>query len=256
MSSWAYCYWSEFASLKTKDWQFNNFVVTGGTVSCRNDTSRCQHWPQSCNIDDLLFSVFGQINLSQQRQGCTKPNRAYVKVVKFLSLLIFTGLWLTTISSYYSTNTLRYMRHLVSSHYNDVIMSAIASQITSLTIVYSIVYSGADKKKTSKLRVTGLCAGNSPATGEFPTQKASNAENVSIWWRHHVPVLGWFSSSVAPGQTYALLLTCAAMGLTGSFSVLRISDVIVRVDERSLKGYRYITRFHCMNCLWTNNQTW
>ena len=41
-------------------------------------------------------------------------------------------------------------------------------------------------KKTSKLRVMGLCAGNSPVTGEFPTQMASNAENVSIWWRHHV----------------------------------------------------------------------
>ena len=42
-------------------------------------------------------------------------------------------------------------------------------------------------KKTSKLRVTGLqCAGNSPWTGEFPAQKASNAENVSISWRHHV----------------------------------------------------------------------
>ena len=39
-------------------------------------------------------------------------------------------------------------------------------------------------KKTSKLRVTGLCAGNSPKTGEFPAQRASNAENVSIWWRH------------------------------------------------------------------------
>ena len=41
-------------------------------------------------------------------------------------------------------------------------------------------------KKTSKLRVTGLCAGNSPETGEFPAQRASNAENGSIWWHHHV----------------------------------------------------------------------
>ena len=41
-------------------------------------------------------------------------------------------------------------------------------------------------KQTSKLRVTGLCVGNSPGTGEFPAQMASNAENVSIWWRHHV----------------------------------------------------------------------
>ena len=40
-------------------------------------------------------------------------------------------------------------------------------------------------KKTSKLRVTGLCVENSPGTGEFPAQMASNAENVSIWWRHH-----------------------------------------------------------------------
>ena len=34
-----------------------------------------------------------------------------------------------------------------STHYNDVIMGAIASQITSLTIVYSIVYSDADQRK-------------------------------------------------------------------------------------------------------------
>ena len=40
--------------------------------------------------------------------------------------------------------------------------------------------------KTSKLRVTGLCVGNSPVTGEFPAQRASNAERFSIWWRHHV----------------------------------------------------------------------
>ena len=40
-------------------------------------------------------------------------------------------------------------------------------------------------KKTSKLCITGLCAGNSPGTGEFPTQMASDAENVPIWWRYH-----------------------------------------------------------------------
>ena len=43
-------------------------------------------------------------------------------------------------------------------------------------------------KKTPKLRVTCLCAGNSPVTGEFPTEMASNAEKISIWWRHHVSV--------------------------------------------------------------------
>ena len=74
------------------------------------------------------------------------------------------------------------------SHYNDVIMRATASQITSLTIVSSTVYSRRRSKKTSKLRVTGLCERNSSVTGEFPAQRASNAENVSIWWRHHEQV--------------------------------------------------------------------
>ena len=64
-------------------------------------------------------------------------------------------------------------------------MSTMTSQIASLTIVYSTVYLGADQKKPLKLRVTGLCAGNSSMTGEFPAQMASDAENVSIWWRHH-----------------------------------------------------------------------
>ena len=40
-------------------------------------------------------------------------------------------------------------------------------------------------KKTSKLRVTGLCEGNSPVIGEFPAQRVSNTENNFIWWRHH-----------------------------------------------------------------------
>ena len=66
-------------------------------------------------------------------------------------------------------------------------MSLMASQITSLRVVYSTIYSDADHKKPAlKLCVTGLCVGNSPVTGEFPTQRANNAEDVFIWWRHHV----------------------------------------------------------------------
>ena len=40
-------------------------------------------------------------------------------------------------------------------------------------------------KNPSELRVTGLCVGNPPATGGFPTQTTSNAENISISWRNH-----------------------------------------------------------------------
>ena len=59
-----------------------------------------------------------------------------------------------------------------------------ASQITSLTIIYW-TFIRVQIKENIKLRVTGLCAENSPGTGEFPAQMASNAESVYIWWRHH-----------------------------------------------------------------------
>ena len=65
-------------------------------------------------------------------------------------------------------------------------MDAMASEITSVSIVYSNGLLRYRSKKTSKLRVTGLCEGNSPWTGEFPAQKAVNPENVSIWWRHDI----------------------------------------------------------------------
>ena len=62
-------------------------------------------------------------------------------------------------------------------------MSEVASQITGVSLVCG-------SKKTSKLRVTGLCVGEftaerCPVTGEFPAQKASNVETVSISRRHH-----------------------------------------------------------------------
>ena len=77
-----------------------------------------------------------------------------------------------------------------SIHYNDVIVGAMASQITSLSRLIR-----RRSKKISKIRVTGLCTGNSPETGEFPAQRASNAENVSIWWRHHDYFVRWAAAN-------------------------------------------------------------
>ena len=73
------------------------------------------------------------------------------------------------------------------SHYNDVIMGAMASQIASLTIVYSIVYSGADQRKHQSSASLAFVRG----IHGWPAQMASNAENVSIWWRHHERRLRW-----------------------------------------------------------------
>ena len=63
-------------------------------------------------------------------------------------------------------------------------MSAMASQSTASPLFAQLLVQ-VQIKENIKLRVIGLCVGNSPVTGEFPAQNASNAENVSIWWRHH-----------------------------------------------------------------------
>ena len=78
---------------------------------------------------------------------------------------------------------------------------------------------GCRSKKTSKLRVTGLCAENSPGTGEFPAQMASSMENVSIWWRHHGIHLNWYCSVCRGGD--------------GCLYYSVVSDVLV------LKQYQY-----------------
>ena len=51
-------------------------------------------------------------------------------------------------------------------------MSTMASRITGASIVGATVYSGADKKETSKLRVTGLLWRNRTETSEFPSQRS------------------------------------------------------------------------------------
>ena len=61
-------------------------------------------------------------------------------------------------------------------------------------------------KKTSKLCVTGLCERNSPGTGEFPSQRASSAKNVSIWWRHHESMQQTWKQTVATSHAPHLMI--------------------------------------------------
>ena len=56
----------------------------------------------------------------------------------------FSTWWQTAVSPH---TRLHMWVLLIHSHYSDVIMGTMASQITSLTIVHSIVYSGADQRK-------------------------------------------------------------------------------------------------------------
>ena len=80
---------------------------------------------------------------------------------------------------------------------------------------------GCRSKKTSKLRVTGLCAGNSPGTGEFPAQMASNAENVSIWWCNH--------KLIDPGR-------CSSIVTYVIFKHVVVSDIKISLGEIAFSG--------------------
>ena len=50
--------------------------------------------------------------------------------------------------------------------------------------VFTQAFIRAQIKENIKAQRHWLCEENSPVTSEFPTQRASNAENASIWWRH------------------------------------------------------------------------
>ena len=90
-----------------------------------------------------------------------------------------------------SANSANYIHY----HYGDVIMGVMASQIASLTIVLFRRRS----TKTSKLRVTGLCEGNSPVTRWIPHTKGQYRQKcfnlmtsswLSVGWNYlSIPIL-------------------------------------------------------------------
>ena len=97
-------------------------------------------------------------------------------------------------------------------------------------------------KKTSKLRVTGLCAGNSPETGEFPAQMASNAENVSVWWRHHVVII----------MIMVVIITLVLNMITSSNgNIFRVTGPLCREFTQSQGQWREALMFSLI-CAWAN----
>ena len=65
-------------------------------------------------------------------------------------------------------------------------MGAMGFQITGVAVACSTVYSGTDKKESIKAVHHRPLWGESTGDRWIPLTKASNAESVSIWWRHHV----------------------------------------------------------------------
>ena len=83
------------------------------------------------------------------------------------------------------------LKKIVDLHYSDVTMARWRLTLPA-SLLFTEKFVRRRSNKTSKIRVTGLRVLNSPVTGEFPAQMASNAENISIWWRHHDVDTQWY----------------------------------------------------------------
>ena len=92
---------------------------------------------------------------------------------------------------------------------SDVILSAVASQITGVSIVYSTVCSGVDKRSSSLAFVRGI--------HRWPVNSLHNG----IWWRHRVLLTDW---------KYAVL--------SGPGNADSISDIRVIILQYAQRGHR------------------
>ena len=101
---------------------------------------------------------------------------------------------------------------------------------------------GHRSKKISKHSVNGHCVGKLPGTGEFPAQMASNAENVSIWWRHH-------ESSLQTNVSYIMILLSIPPYLLMLLSrrYMQNYDQVVNYREKSRKTECNIMWQICMS---------
>ena len=106
--------------------------------------------------------------------------------------------------------------------------------------------------------------GNSPVTGEFPAQRASNAQNVSIWWCHHdigwasiVQVLQWFQAVLEQHcciEAHIMFVTYLCYrSMIENDNILQIAGII-RLASVTMMGV------HCQPgvahyVLWCNNRS-
>ena len=147
-----------------------------------------------------------------------------------ISLKVSSRMHLTVAAGAATDHFNMFILLVISTHYSDVIMGATTSQITNFSIVYSTVYSDADQRKHQSSASLAFVLGNSPVTGEFPTQMASNAENVSFWWRHHDSLLSGLNSGAWWRSELCLSLVLTMVG--GLFHLKPIA--YTKIDSSTL----------------------
>ena len=139
----------------------------------------------------------------------------------------------------------------IHCHYIDVIIGAIASQITSLTIVYSTVYSGADQSKHQSSASLAFVWGFHRGPVNSPTQMASNAENVSIWWRHHANATEILQSGTNPSRSLSdlqLYWRTRIYRFYGSIECRSYSILYVCTGSRAIESSTSMHNMHIRVC--------
>ena len=120
-------------------------------------------------------------------------------------------------------------------HYGDVIMGAMASQITSLTIVYSTVYLRADPRKHQSSAPLAF------VRGIHRWEMTSNAENVSILWSHHVHSVKTPVGLTSPPENTFSLSAVYGSTVTKCINYSRCNFKGIMLAHKSFPLYQYLS---------------
>ena len=130
--------------------------LTGRVPMCNVDANTCKLYGFDYDISHPRGPVGDDWCLANNKASCIKPLSCILYII-----LNTSTYWL---ASWVSLQWRHNERSVVSNHRRRACLLNCLFRRRS--------------RKTSKLRVTGLCKGNPPLTGGFPSQSASNAENV------------------------------------------------------------------------------
>ena len=148
-----------------------------------NWPQRFKSWVPNCKPIEITL-CFIPVQLQANLKFCTGDGGSSPDYFEYQPLTLHHyryRLWYIT----FLDSTGKIISH-GTGHYNDVMKSAMVSQITSLTFVYSAVYSVTDQRKhQSSASLVFVRGAHRRPAGESTAQRDNKAENVSIWWRHH-----------------------------------------------------------------------
>ena len=151
---------------------------SGSGLSCWL-SSNCRHFATTRHVGWLVATVGDRVEEESTRAGQTIHSCIWRTRVGAVEVEATIRVWVAT---WFGATRTRQV-HQSCNHYDDVIMGAMASQITSVTIVYSTVYSDADQRKhqssASLAFVRGIHRGPVNSPHKWPvTQKMSSFDDV------------------------------------------------------------------------------